>query len=56
MVGVGARTEIIRKLGESLVNLKDVFGPTGRPGNLVGKSNESAESFQSPFDAILEPS
>ncbi|CAG8365175.1 unnamed protein product [Penicillium salamii] len=35
MVGVGARTEIIRKLGESLVNLKEVFGPTGRPGNLV---------------------
>ncbi|CAG8112059.1 unnamed protein product [Penicillium salamii] len=35
MVGVGARTEIIRKLGESLVNLKEVFGPSGRPGNLV---------------------
>lgn len=40
MVGVSARTNILRKLGESLVNLTDVFGPTGRPGNLVGKSEE----------------
>jgi hypothetical protein len=37
MIGVGARADILRKLGESLVNLKDIFGPTGRPGNLVGK-------------------
>ena len=36
MVGVGARADIVRKLGESLINLPDVFGPTGRPGNLVG--------------------
>lgn len=39
MIGVGARADILRKLGESLVNLKDIFGPTGRPGNLVGKSS-----------------
>lgn len=38
MIGVGARTNILRKLGESLLNLTDVFGPTGRPGNLVGES------------------
>lgn len=37
MIGVSARTNILRKLGESLVNLKDIFGPSGRPGNLVGK-------------------
>lgn len=37
MIGVAARADILRKLGESLVNLKDIFGPTGRPGNLVGK-------------------
>lgn len=36
MIGVAARADILRKLGESLVNLKDIFGPTGRPGNLVG--------------------
>jgi hypothetical protein len=36
MVGVPARTDIIRKLGESLLNVADVFGPSGRPGNLVG--------------------
>ncbi|KAJ5478898.1 hypothetical protein N7530_004407 [Penicillium desertorum] len=35
MVGVPARADILRKLGESLVNLKDIFGPSGRPGNLV---------------------
>lgn len=40
MVGVGARADILRKLGESLVNLKEIFGSTGRPGNLVGKLNE----------------
>lgn len=37
MIGVPARADILRKLGESLVNLKDIFGPSGRPGNLVGK-------------------
>lgn len=37
MIGVSARTNILRKLGESLVNLKDIFGPSGRPGSLVGK-------------------
>ncbi|KAJ5686432.1 hypothetical protein N7536_009051 [Penicillium majusculum] len=45
MIGVAARADILRKLGESLVNLKDIFGPTGRPGNLVdyliAKSNDS---------------
>jgi hypothetical protein len=44
MVGVGARADILRKLGESLLNLKDIFGPTGRPGNLVGKLEWPATS------------
>ncbi|KAJ5550016.1 hypothetical protein N7535_002042 [Penicillium sp. DV-2018c] len=35
MIGVPARADILRKLGESLVNLKEIFGPSGRPGNLV---------------------
>ena len=37
MIGVAARADILRKLGESMLNLKDIFGPTGRPGNLVGE-------------------
>ncbi|KAG0158122.1 hypothetical protein PDIDSM_5635 [Penicillium digitatum] len=50
MIGVPARADILRKLGESLVNLKDIFGPSGRPGNLfvpkhldylIAKSNDS---------------
>ncbi|CAI7634661.1 unnamed protein product [Penicillium glandicola] len=47
MIGVAARADILRKLGESLVNLKDIFGPSGRPGNLVdyliSKSNDSGK-------------
>ncbi|KAE8349550.1 hypothetical protein BDV28DRAFT_163521 [Aspergillus coremiiformis] len=34
-VGVPARVELIRSLGRSLLNLPDIFGDTGRPGNLV---------------------
>ncbi|KAL2871629.1 uncharacterized protein BJX67DRAFT_342732 [Aspergillus lucknowensis] len=36
LVGAGARVEILRKLGQSLLDHKDVFGPDGRPGLLVG--------------------
>ncbi|KAL4974629.1 hypothetical protein BDW66DRAFT_139279 [Aspergillus desertorum] len=35
LVGAGARVEILRKLGASLLHNKDVFGPSGRPGSLV---------------------
>jgi hypothetical protein len=34
MVGVPARADILRKLGDSLVNLKDIFGRSGRPGKI----------------------
>lgn len=37
LVGVKARAEIIQRLGASLQNLPDIFGPEGRPGRLVGK-------------------
>ncbi|KAJ5129498.1 Protein of unknown function DUF1688 [Penicillium bovifimosum] len=43
MVGVPARADILRKLGESLVNLKDIFGPSGRPGNLVDYLNSKSQ-------------
>lgn len=36
LVGATARTEILQRLGASFMRLQDVFGPSGRPGNLVG--------------------
>ncbi|PLN86117.1 DUF1688-domain-containing protein [Aspergillus taichungensis] len=35
LVGATARTEILQRLGASFLKLQDVFGPSGRPGNLV---------------------
>ncbi|KAL4913091.1 hypothetical protein BDW62DRAFT_170837 [Aspergillus aurantiobrunneus] len=35
LVGAGARVEILQKLGASLLENRDVFGPEGRPGGLV---------------------
>ncbi|KAL2836462.1 hypothetical protein BJY01DRAFT_55876 [Aspergillus pseudoustus] len=35
LVGAGARVEILQRLGQSLLDNKDIFGPTGRPGLLV---------------------
>lgn len=37
LIGVTARAEIMQRLGSSLRNLPDIFGPEGRPGKLVGK-------------------
>ncbi|EAW15316.1 URC4/urg3 family protein [Aspergillus clavatus NRRL 1] len=34
-VGVPARVELMKALGRSLLNLPEIFGPSGRPGNLV---------------------
>lgn len=36
MVGVSARANILHRLGDSLLSLPEIFGPTGRPGLLVG--------------------
>ena len=37
LLGISARGVILHKLGESLLNLPEIFGPSGRPGLLVGK-------------------
>lgn len=36
MVGVEARVQLLREVGNSLLQLPKVFGEQGRPGNLVG--------------------
>lgn len=35
MVGVGSRAQLLTRLGDSLLQHPDIFGPSGRPGNLV---------------------
>ena len=37
MVGAASRVELLQTVGQALLGLPDVFGPTGRPGNLVGE-------------------
>lgn len=36
LVGTRDRAALLRRLGESLSTLPVIFGPEGRPGNLVG--------------------
>jgi hypothetical protein len=36
LVGAEARVEILQRLGQSLLDNQDIFGPSGRPGLLVG--------------------
>lgn len=36
MTGFTNRVELLRKLGTSLLDQADIFGPHGRPGCLVG--------------------
>jgi hypothetical protein len=36
MPGVNSRAELLRSLGASLKANPDIFGETGRPGNIVG--------------------
>lgn len=38
MLGVDSRAGLLRSLGRSLLAHPDVFGPEGRPGNLVGRA------------------
>jgi hypothetical protein len=35
MIGVGSRAQLLSRLGDSLLQHSDIFGPEGRPGNLV---------------------
>jgi hypothetical protein len=35
MIGVGPRAQLLSRLGDSLLQHPDIFGPEGRPGNLV---------------------
>ena len=39
MLGVEPRAVLLRSLGESLLAHPNIFGPEGRPGNLVGKKS-----------------
>ncbi|KAI1372221.1 DUF1688-domain-containing protein [Hypoxylon crocopeplum] len=35
LVGVSSRVKLLNSVGDSLLQLHDILGPTGRPGNLV---------------------
>lgn len=37
IVGEASRVKLLKAVGASLLALPDIFGPDGRPGNLVGK-------------------
>lgn len=37
MVGVASRVQLLNDVGASLLKLPEIFGESGRPGNLVGK-------------------
>lgn len=36
IVGEASRVKLLKAVGSSLLALPDVFGPDGRPGNLLG--------------------
>lgn len=37
LLAVDKRVELLRRLGDSLLDFPEIFGPNGRPGCLVGK-------------------
>ena len=37
LLGASARVQILQRLGESLRNLPEIFGPSGRPGQIAGQ-------------------
>lgn len=39
MVGVSSRVKLLNNVGSSLLALPNIFGATGRPGNIVGTSH-----------------
>jgi hypothetical protein len=42
IVGEASRVKLLKAVGSSLLTLPDIFGPDGRPGNLVGKIGKSS--------------
>ncbi|KAK8113194.1 hypothetical protein PG984_013720 [Apiospora sp. TS-2023a] len=64
MVGVSSRVKLLNNVGSSLLSLPRIFGPTGRPGNLVDYLIQSSkepqvldyEIFWSALQAVLIPS
>lgn len=41
MLGVDSRANLLRSLGKSLLSQPEIFGPEGRPGNVVGEKEPS---------------
>jgi len=50
MIGVGSRAQLLSRLGDSLLQHSDIFGPEGRPGNLVDYVIETADSNSKELD------
>ncbi|KAL4770840.1 hypothetical protein BDW60DRAFT_217743 [Aspergillus nidulans var. acristatus] len=61
LVGAAARVEILQKLGASLLENKNIFGPSGRPGDLVdcltrnGSSSLDYAELWSTLQTLLIP-
>ncbi|KAI4848402.1 DUF1688-domain-containing protein [Aureobasidium sp. EXF-8845] len=50
MIGVGSRAKLLSRLGDSLLQHSDIFGPEGRPGNLVDYVIKTADSNSKELD------
>ncbi|KAH8900861.1 hypothetical protein GQ53DRAFT_708734 [Thozetella sp. PMI_491] len=46
MLGIDSRLQLLRDVGKSLLSLPEIFGPEGRPGNLVDYLVNSAGDSQ----------
>ncbi|KAI5244673.1 DUF1688-domain-containing protein [Aureobasidium subglaciale] len=50
MIGVGPRAQLLSRLGDSLLQNPEMFGPSGRPGNLVDHVISSADPGSKELD------
>jgi hypothetical protein len=50
MIGVGPRAQLLSRLGDSLLQHSDIFGPEGRPGNLVDYVIKTADPNSKELD------
>lgn len=50
MIGVGPRAQLLSRLGDSLLQHPDIFGPSGRPGNLIDYVIATADSDSKELD------
>ncbi|KAI5258062.1 DUF1688-domain-containing protein [Aureobasidium subglaciale] len=50
MIGVGPRAQLLSRLGDSLLQNPEIFGPSGRPGNLVDHVINSADPGSKELD------